>query len=1019
MTGGQPARAPELLGLRMWNTMNGGVRNIFIHEGMVCFVTMYHKAFRKSAEIKVIHRFLPREVGELLVWYMWLVLPFWQNVQGRVKQKRRRSAFLWADEVVGDDGGKERRVQEVVSSSKRRRREEKKQQKQQQKVKREAENRTEEDKHGGEHTEEHDEEEEAAFMEWFHEPKWTSDRARRVLQRYSTQFSSQELNISTWRHIAIGISNRYFNKVFEDDGGDGVDEDNDEGGGSLVNSVQDLQAGHGSHIAGLIYARLFGQGELGTMRSREQFRKVSMQWHRFFGFGAEDRMDRGHGAGAKRERATFDAEREDMRRKRFDRLHRADMRGQLKQMMGPAAEFRGLQEPVIQAVARGEWPIVQITPTGGGKSLTFMLPAFCTPEGVTVVITPLVALRNDMDGRCAKMGIDAYAWTSRGVQRAASLVFVTPESAVTKGFRAFVERMHGQQKLDRVIVDECHTVLQSSKAFRPQMAQLGATLQDFGVPVVCLTATLKPTQEKALFTALHFISDRVRMFREATTRSNIQYRVVIVEDGRQGGPAPSSINRRGKKRGNKVRVNREGEEEGEEDDEVEQRVCEVVQSWMAAHEHGKVIVYGGTIKRVERIGAALGCVAYWRGAGNAEEKARRIEAWRVSERGECRCVAATNALGMGIDVPDVRLVVHAGIPRHLVDVAQESGRGGRDGKKSESVVVIRRSWLDQQSEACRARKDGAREAQAGNMTTASTAKQERQREKEREELQWAWDEDVVEFAEGMHCRREVLDREMDGSIDRMGCAEGEEVCDVCSRQQVGREMREFEMDGFERDGFELSEEEEQEVAAEADWQRSQRMIQQVDMERTLQIMQEAQEVSEFEEVLAEWDGCCIACKVGGHKEVEHELEECPRKGSIMWKQMTAGVEAMQEEMFTKKRFALYSACFQCGLPQAVCRRWEAASDDGRLFRAIRGRGCQYKGLLIRVFVAQRVQDIQKWEVRIAEMMGLEKVDMGRWQEVKMVYEWLGQLIEWGGRRGGGIQASRICQVIVRLERWYK
>ncbi|EXL64482.1 hypothetical protein FOPG_19254 [Fusarium oxysporum f. sp. conglutinans race 2 54008] len=93
MLGGQPARSTEILGLRMWNTMNGGVRNIFIHEGMVCFVTMYHKGFRQTGNTKIIHRYVPREVGELLVWYMWLVLPFWQNVQGRLKQKRRRSAF--------------------------------------------------------------------------------------------------------------------------------------------------------------------------------------------------------------------------------------------------------------------------------------------------------------------------------------------------------------------------------------------------------------------------------------------------------------------------------------------------------------------------------------------------------------------------------------------------------------------------------------------------------------------------------------------------------------------------------------------------------------------------------------------------------------------------------------------------------------------------------------------------------------------------------------------------------------
>ncbi|KAL3595876.1 hypothetical protein FPOAC2_10246 [Fusarium poae] len=511
MLGGQPARLTEILGLRMWNTMNGGVRNIFIHEGMVCFVTMYHKGFRQTDKVKVIHRYLQREVGELLVWYMWLVLPFWQKVQRRMKMKNRRSAFLWADEVVSKEGQKESKVWHV-------------------KVRKGGLEQVERQKA---------KEEEAAFMDWFREPKWTSDRVRRVLQRYSTQFSGQEINISAWRQMATGISNRYLNKMFkgghEDSGGGGELGEDDEGdrwGGDLVNSIQDLQAGHGSHIAGLIYARLFGQGEFGTMRSRDEFRKASMQWHRFFGFGAEDRVEQ---LGGKRIRCGFDDEREEMRRKRFSRLHRIDLKGQLGQMMGPSATFRGLQESVIRAVARGEWPIVQVTPTGGGKSLTFMLPAYCTPDGVTVVITPLVALEDDMAVRCAKLGIDAYVWKSRGIQRAASLVFVTPESAVSKGFRAFVERMHGQQKLDRVVVDECHTVLGGSKTFRPQMARLGEVLQDFGVPVICLTATLKPAQEMEFFKVMRFMPQRVIMFREPTRRKNIEYRVVVIEDGGGGG----------------------------------------------------------------------------------------------------------------------------------------------------------------------------------------------------------------------------------------------------------------------------------------------------------------------------------------------------------------------------------------------------------------------------------------------------------------------------------------------------
>ncbi|KAH7159390.1 hypothetical protein DER46DRAFT_611696 [Fusarium sp. MPI-SDFR-AT-0072] len=99
---------------------------------------------------------------------MWLVLPFWQKVQRRMKKKNRRSAFLWADEVVSEEGRKESKIWHTKVGK----------------------------GEGSEQERQKAKEEEAAFMDWFREPKWTSDRVRRVLQRYSTQFSGQEINIS-------------------------------------------------------------------------------------------------------------------------------------------------------------------------------------------------------------------------------------------------------------------------------------------------------------------------------------------------------------------------------------------------------------------------------------------------------------------------------------------------------------------------------------------------------------------------------------------------------------------------------------------------------------------------------------------------------------------------------------------------------------------------------------------------------------------------------------------------------
>ncbi|RFN40177.1 putative ATP-dependent dna helicase q1, partial [Fusarium flagelliforme] len=290
-----------------------------------------------------------------------------------------------------------------------------------------------------------------------------------------------------------------------------------------------------------------------------------------------------------------------------------------------------------------------------------------------------------------------------------------------------------------------------------------------------------------------------------------------------------------------VKVNREGEEEGEEDHDVVKRVSQIVREWTAQHQEGKVIIYGGTIKRVQGIAKALACPAYWRGAGDGEAKAQMVEKWMSSRGGESGWIAATNALGLGVDDPNVRLVVHGGMPRQLVNFVQESGRGGRDRQKSESVVVIRRSWLEQQ-----------------------------QQEPQEEQKSWAWDKDTVEYVGGSRCRREVLDREMDGCIDRFGCEEEEEeMCDVC-QESVGRgamagsiagdieESRGEESGGAgAAAGAEVGTEAEAEAAVDDDYNRSRRLIRQIDMERRLQVMQEAEEVGIFEDILAEWVGRCV------------------------------------------------------------------------------------------------------------------------------------------------------------------
>lgn len=262
MISGQPARATEILGIRYKNTANGGARNIFINHGQVSWVTAYHKNFRQTNEAKIIHRFLPREVGELLVWYLWLVLPFWQKMQGIIKGASGVSAAVWGLEMVerrkadtdegygsGDDGDGDR-----------------------------------DDGGGGGFIEDgtitSGDELPRSWNDWIRERRWTTDRVRRVMGVYSEKYMGHRLSIASWRHIAIAITRYHLGAKSNAAFGEMEEEDEDE----IDDQAADLQAGHGTHVAGLVYARAMFENTNGTALMRERFREASMGWHRFFMF---------------------------------------------------------------------------------------------------------------------------------------------------------------------------------------------------------------------------------------------------------------------------------------------------------------------------------------------------------------------------------------------------------------------------------------------------------------------------------------------------------------------------------------------------------------------------------------------------------------------------------------------------------------------------------------------------------------------------------------------------------------
>ena len=825
VSAGQPARATELLSIRHSNTVKGGHRNIFIEDGMVVFVTRYHKGYAVSGDVKIIHRYLPREVGELLVYYLWLVLPFQQRLEAMVWQKSSVSSHLWP----ADPNGR----------------------------------------------------------------KWTSERMRQTLKQETRLGLGQELTIAAYREIAIGISRRFLRPSTAFKSNDS--EDNDAWAEENVAArIADEQAGHTSHVAGMVYARGIMEQAGVVADKRQQFRSSSMDWHRFLGFSGVEIEAK---SCKKRKMAPYETQAEEAKLERLERLSTMDTVAQLRRIKGNKARFRGSQKKAIEAIAAGHSPIVAVMPTGAGKSMLFMLPAWAEQGGTTVVVVPLISLRGDMMRRCKELGISCAEWQIQRPPDAAAIVFVTPESAVGDGFATFVNRLRATRQLDRIVIDECHIVLNRQYTFRKQMQQLGK-LVAAETQMVLLTATLPPTEEDELFRRMHFNRDDVNIFRDATTRTNIAYRCIEIEKSAKS-------------------------------KEVEGSIINFVQQKMRKYKTGKLIVYGNSKSKVEAIARHLGCCAYH---ADAIGKASMLADFTSSKQ---RVIVATSALGMGVDIPDVRCIVHVDWPFSMLDYAQESGRAGRDNLRSEAILIVQKG-----------------------QQRVNNVQQELDQSLVREYIQGKGD--IV------GCRRVVLDGYLDGEKSRIGCKEneGEQMCDVCSG--IHTNMLEGAEEGTERASDEESNEEMDMMQGKR--QEMRQVIQQQEQARRVpwEMMKE-QEQQEYvgmdwlRRQLAWWANRCAICEKDGEGNSGHDVRQCRREESAAAKEMINSVEK-------KIRFAKYSGCFWCGVPQEMCNRWEE-NGQGRYQRAHNGE-CQYKGVLVSgvmgILFGSEVGIAERWCKRLAE-----------------------------------------------------
>ena len=329
--------------------------------------------------------------------------------------------------------------------------------------------------------------------------------------------------------------------------------------------------------------------------------------------------------------------------------------------------FRPGQEEIVDAVMAGRNTLA-IMPTGGGKSLCFQLPALCR-EGVTVVISPLIALMRDQVRSLREAGVEAGALTSGNTDEETEdvfsalddgrlkLLYMAPERLASAGTLPMLRRIN----CTLIAVDEAHCVSQWGHDFRPDYLRIGELRRSLNVPLAAFTATADEETRGEIVTRL-FDGQAPESFLRGFDRPNIHLAFSVKDS-----PRDQILRFAGGRRGQSG------------------------------------IVYCATRAKTETLAQALRAEAhsacFYHGGMDAEER-RRVEIRFQQEDG--LIVVATVAFGMGIDKPDIRWVAHADLPKSIEGYYQEIGRAGRDGTAAETMTLygpddirLRRSQIDE------------------------------------------------------------------------------------------------------------------------------------------------------------------------------------------------------------------------------------------------------------------------------------------------------------------------------------
>jgi superfamily II DNA helicase RecQ len=499
---------------------------------------------------------------------------------------------------------------------------------------------------------------------------------------------------------------------------------------------------------------------------------------------------------------------------------------------GPDAKWRSKeQKESVDAIVRGDRYVVSILPTGAGKTDLILINALLDTSKTYIVVTPNVALAHDLRERCKNLKIDCIEWTN-GSRRRANIVVAITDTVVSMRFNQYLRDLNQDSRLGALFFDEAHTLTKDAN-WRHKFISI--KLLSFAVQFIFMTATHPPVMKRSFDEALLLKNPDPTYIRAVIHRREIAYSV--------------------------ERVDGEGES-------AESRAIEFIRSQKLKADE-KILVFSRYIKTIERLREALGCAIYH---ANEPTKAAQLKAW---QDGEVQIMVASSALGVGMNVDKVMLVVHVGVAWGCMSFSQESGRAGRGGENVRSVTFIDKAEM---------------------------------RELEKLDLrhQTADDGALTEFLRTEGCRQQVLNKYFNGEDAEVVTCEilKGNYCDGCKKRG--------QMNGDEKRGYE------EELRLEGKRRRledySRRRI---DVEE--EMMDQSLHEIEVRKVIEKLQDGCPACWLSCKDEIYHAVEDCAN-----WE-----FTGMEHDGFKSRvKYVKDGACVSCSLPCDWCAEYVAGGAGG-------------------------------------------------------------------------------------------